>query len=199
MIKLFYFILLALVIGLFSCSRNGDSQKDLHKLTDEIVLDSISVDDFEKLLSKAVSENDTADIQKLLGLAQSTYQKLRIKNASEADSYASRIKSIILNEPFLDNLLTNKENFFFKFNNDDFEQEEDNQDEEEEREEVDSVAEETTTHPDVLNNEPTDNPVETPQVNDPTKSEHKSHSSANAVPPPPNARVKKSFEKPTNN
>ena len=197
MLKLVYFILLAILIGFASCSRNGNLQKDSHKLTDEIVLDSISVEEFEKLLSKAVSENDTADIQKLLALAQSTYQKLRVSNASDADGYASRIKSIILNEPFLDNLLTNKENFFFKFNNDDFEEEE--EEDEEEREEVDSVADETVTHPDVLNNEPVDNPVENPQVSEPAKTEHKTGSSTNAVPPPPNARVKKSFEKPTNN
>lgn len=197
MFKLIYLILLAILFGFAACSRNGNLQKDSHKLTDEIVLDSISVEDFEKLIHKAISDNDTADIQKLLGLAQSTYQKLRVCNASEADNYASRIKSILLNEPFLDNLLTNKENFFFKFNNDDFEQEEDEQ-EEEENNEVDSIEQDPVRKPDVIIEEPTVNPVETPTVTEPSKSDHKSSNATNAVPPPPNARVKKSFEKPSN-
>ena len=70
--------------------------------------------------------------------------------------------------------------------------------EEEENNEVDSIEHDRVSKPDVIIEEPTDNPVETPTVTEPSKSEHKSSNATNAVPPPPNARVKKSFEKPSN-
>ena len=70
--------------------------------------------------------------------------------------------------------------------------------EEEENNEVDSIEQDPVRKPDVIIEEPTDNPVETPTVTEPSKSEHKSSNATNAVPPPPNARVKKSFEKPSN-
>ena len=70
--------------------------------------------------------------------------------------------------------------------------------EEKENNEVDSIEQDPVRRPDVIIEEPTDNPVETPTVTEPSKSEHKSSNATNAVPPPPNARVKKSFEKPSN-
>ena len=202
--NIIFYILLFVGVGALSCSRGDNQKRDTHKLSDEIVLDSISVDDFEKLMSSAISANDTADIQKLLGLAQSTYQKLRVTNAAEADNYAQRIKSIILGEPFLDNLLANKENFFFKFNNDDFETDDEKEEEPEVEENENDSIDAAVPHDDPAvqaeekNVNATDKP-ESPdnnKANIPAKNEQKSSTSSSPVPPPPSKRVQQSFKKP---
>lgn len=143
--SLLYIALVALAFGAFSCSKSESSQKDTHKLSDEVILDSISIDEFKSMMEKAISDNDTADIQKLLGLAQNTYQKISVRNDAEAENFAQQVKDVILNEPYLDNLISNKANFFFKFNNVAFDTpEEQSKDEEESNMEQTSPTEDAT-------------------------------------------------------
>lgn len=130
--SLLYFALTVLAMGVFSCSKSDSAQKGTHKLSDEVILDSISIYEFKSLIEKAISDNDTADIQKLLGLAQNTYQKISLRNDAEAENFAQQVKSVILNEPYLDNLISNKANFFFKFNNAAFDEPEEQQKDEKE-------------------------------------------------------------------
>ena len=198
--SLLYTAIILFIFGAFSCSKNKNAQKDSHKLSDEIVMDSISIDDFKTLMNKAVSENDTSDIQKLLGLAQSTYQKIALRNDAEAENFAQQVKATILSEPYLDNLITNKDNFFFKFNNNAFEERQDTNNEEQElREQNLEDYEEILTEEELKEI----NDGQTPTQSEPEKKsvEAKKTDDKKATPETnasqPKDRVKSSFEKTT--
>lgn len=198
--SLLYTAILLFIFGAFSCSKNKNAQKDSHKLSDEIVMDSISIDDFKTLMDKAVSENDTSDIQKLLGLAQSTYQKISLRNDAEAENFAQQVKAVILGEPYLDNLITNKDNFFFKFNNNAFEERPDtDREEQESREQNLEDYEEALTEQELqeinegkipTQSESEKKPAETKKVDD-------KKTTPEATAAQPKDRVKNSFEKTT--
>lgn len=196
---LLYTAFILFVVATFSCSRNGNDQKDAHKLTDEIVLDSISFEEFSNLMDKAISANDTSDIQKLLGLAQSTYQKIAMRNEAEAENFAHQVNGYLGGQPYLDNLLTNKDNFFFKFNNNDF-------DEDEDKEENDSIDDKKHRHndeidededEDIIVNDPEQTNVSSPEPEKAStegkKNEEKKNNSNSEV-TKPRERVKNSFD-----
>lgn len=198
--SLLYTAILLFICGAFSCSKNKNAQKDSHKLSDEIVMDSISIDDFKTLMDKAVSENDTSDIQKLLGLAQSTYQKISLRNDAEAENFAQQVKAVILGEPYLDNLITNKDNFFFKFNNNAFEERPDTDREEQELREQNLEDYEEVLTDDELQEI---NEGKIPTQSDPekksaeTKKADDKKTTPEATAAQPKDRVKNSFEKTT--
>ncbi|MDO4510824.1 MAG: hypothetical protein Q4B68_03280 [Bacteroidales bacterium] len=194
----FALIFAALLVAV-GCKRGNNEVGNAHKLSDEIVLDSISVDDFKSLMDKAISQNDTADIQKLLGLAQSTYQKMAIKNSAEADAFAQQVNAYLLNEPFLDNLITNKDNFFFKFNNEAYEEDEprDYTEEDTTRRRSEEVDDEVILVEEV-NEIPSETPAsQSPVPEAPKKTDDKKSGSTGSVPPLPKDRVKNSFDRPT--
>lgn len=199
--SLLYIALAALALGAFSCSKSESSQKDTHKLSDEVILDSISIDEFKSLMEKAISDNDTADIQKLLGLAQNTYQKISVRNDAEAENFAQQVKAVILNEPYLDNLISNKANFFFKFNNAVFDTPEELPKDVEERnmeqtgptEEVDVVGDEEIT--DVSNTGASAQKEIEKKAAEPKKNEEKKSSTDANASQALKDRVKSSFEK----
>ncbi len=203
---LLYIALFCGLLGTFSCSNSDSEQKNTHKLSDEIILDSISVDEFKSLLDKAISDNDTADIQKLLGLAQSTYQKISLRNDAEAENFAQQVKAIIANEPYLDNLITNKNNFFFKFNNADFEEDkpETDNDSKDEQPVVEENVDENIDDINLLENTEDQNAAHNEadkkssdkKSTDTKKSEDKKASSATTQSQPKD-RVKNSFDKPS--
>lgn len=197
--SLLYFALTALAMGIFSCSKSDSAQKDTHKLTDEVILDSISIEEFKSLIEKAISDNDTADIQKLLGLAQSTYQKISVRNDAEAENFAQQVKAVILNEPYLDNLISNKANFFFKFNNAAFDEPEEQQKDQNESDseqmtpsgdengETEDVTEESNLGTSAQKE------IEKKAVEPKKNDEKKSSAEANVI-QAPRERVKSSFE-----
>lgn len=196
---LLYTAFILFVLATFSCSRNGNEQKDAHKLTDEIVLDSISFEEFSNLMDRAISENDTANIQKLLGLAQSTYQKIAIRNEAEAENFAHQVNGYLGGQPYLDNLLTNKDNFFFKFNNNDFDEDEDKN-----KEENDSIDEKKHRHndeidedEDIIVSDPEQTNASSPESEKAStegkKNEEKKNNSNSEV-TKPRERVKNSFD-----
>lgn len=198
--SLLYTAIILFIFGAFSCSKNNNAQKDSHKLSDEIVMDSISIDDFKTLMNKAVSENDTSDIQKLLGLAQSTYQKIALRNDAEAENFAQQVKATILSEPYLDNLITNKDNFFFKFNNSAFEERQDTNNEKQKFQEQNlEDYEEILTEEELkqINDgqTPTQSEPEMKSVEAKKTDDKKATPEANAS--QPKDRVKSSFEKTT--
>lgn len=198
---LLYIVLFCGLIGVVSCSKSDSEQKDTHKLSDEIILDSISVDQFKSLLDKAVSDNDTSDIQKLLGLAQSTYQKISLRNDAEAENYAQQIKDIISNEPYLDNLISNKNNFFFKFNNADFEEDQPTTVNEDESDQPDEEAMQEsnidTEFPDNITEEQTTIHNTTDKKSSEVKKNDDKKSTSNSTTSQPKDRVKNSFDKPS--
>lgn len=86
---------IATMLTMSACKDQGEKNTNKTLSNQEIVTDSITIEQFQGQIEQCIAKKDTAKLQQLIGLSQTTYQKIAAVNQSEADAYASKVREIV--------------------------------------------------------------------------------------------------------
>lgn len=86
---------IATMLTMSACKDKGEKNTNTTFSNQEIVTDSITIEQFQSQVDQCIAKRDTAKLQQLIGLSQTTYQKIAAVNQSEADAYASKVREIV--------------------------------------------------------------------------------------------------------